>query len=66
MPVAQQTPALAAVDPLAVQLDHFCGVVAGRAAPIIKVADTLQSLRTAKAVHRSIAIGQAVALQDLR
>lgn len=65
-PFAEQTLALAAVDPLAAQLDHFCDVIAGRAAPIITVADALQSLRTVEAVRRSIATGQTVALQDLR
>lgn len=65
-PFVEQTLALEAVDPLAAQLDHFCDVIAGRAAPIITVADALQSLRTVQAVRRSIATGQAVALQDLR
>ncbi|MDP2255140.1 MAG: Gfo/Idh/MocA family oxidoreductase [Polaromonas sp.] len=65
-PFVEQTLALAAVDPLAAQLDHFCDVIAGQAAPIITVADALQSLRTVEAVRRSIATGQTVALQDLR
>jgi predicted dehydrogenase len=37
-----------------------------RAAPIITVADALQSLLALQAVRRSIATGQTVALQDLR
>lgn len=48
------------------QLDHFCDVIAGRAAPIITAADALQNLRTMETVRRSIATGQTVALQDLR
>jgi predicted dehydrogenase len=64
-PFAEKTLAAEAVDPLAAQLDHFCDVIAGRAAPIITVADALQSLRTVEAVRRSIASGQAVAVQAL-
>jgi predicted dehydrogenase len=54
----EQTLALASVDPLTAQLDHFCDVTAGRAAPIISVADALQSLRNVQAVRRSIATGK--------
>ena len=45
---------------------RICDVIAGKAAPIITVADALQSLRTVKAVRRSIATGKTVALQALR
>ena len=64
-PFVETTLALEAVDPLAAQLDHFCDVIAGKAAPIISVADALQSLRTVEAVRRSIATGKTVALQDM-
>ncbi|MFC5521664.1 Gfo/Idh/MocA family protein [Polaromonas jejuensis] len=65
-PFVESTLALEAVDPLAAQLDHFCDLIAGKAAPIITVADALQSLRTVEAVRRSIATGHTVALQDVR
>lgn len=50
---------------LQAQPDHFCDLIAGKAAPIITVADALQSLRTVEAVRRSMATGQTVALRDL-
>lgn len=56
---------LTAPTPRAVQLDHFCDVMAGKAAPIITVADALQGLLTVEAVRQSIATGQTVALRDL-
>ena len=65
-PFVEETLARDALDPLEAQLDHFCDVIAGKAAPIITVADALQSLRTVEAVRRSIASGQTVALQDMR
>ena len=64
-PFTEQNLTLQAVDPLAAQLDHFCDLIAGKAAPIITVADALQSLRAVEAVRRSIATGKVVALQDL-
>ncbi|MDB5963515.1 MAG: oxidoreductase domain protein [Polaromonas sp.] len=64
-PFAEETLSLAAVDPLAAQLEHFCDVVAGTAAPIITVADALHSLRAVEAVRQSIATGQTIALQAL-
>ena len=64
-PFFEKTLALETVDPLQAQLEHFCDVIARKAAPIITVADALQSLRTVEAVRRSIATGQTVALQDV-
>ena len=64
-PFALNTLATEAVDPLAAQLDHFCDVIAGQAAPIITVADALQSLRTVEAVRRSIASGQTIVVKEL-
>ena len=64
-PFALNTLAIEAVDPLVAQLDHFCDVIAGQAAPIITVADALQSLRTVEAVRRSIATGRTIDLQEL-
>lgn len=64
-PFAEDTLAAEAVDPLAAQLEHFCDVIAGLSAPIITVADALQTLRTVEAVRRSIATGQTVAVQAL-
>ncbi len=64
-PFVEKTMALEAVDPLAAQLDHFCDVIAGNAAPLITVADALQSLRAVEAVRQSIASGKTVALAGL-
>lgn len=64
-PFAGETLALEAVDPLAAQLAHFCDLMAGSAAPIIGVADALQSLRTVEAVRLSIASGRSVDLATL-
>ena len=50
----EKTP-FAATDPLQAQPDHFCDLIAGKAAPII----------TVEAVRRSMATGQTVALRDL-
>ena len=54
-----------AIDPLAAQLDHFCDVIAGKAQPIVTVADAFQSLLTVEAVRQSIATGKTVFLRDL-
>lgn len=65
-PFVEQRLALVAVEPLAAQLDHFYGVISGKAASIITVADALQSLLAVEAVRQSIATDQTVALADLR
>ncbi len=64
-PFVEQTLALETIDPLAAQLDHFCDVMAGSAAPIISVADALRSLLAVEAVRQSIATGKTVVLKDL-
>lgn len=64
-PFTENTLAAEAVDPLRAQLDHFCDLIAGEAAPIITVADALQSLRVVEAVQRSIVTGNTVALRDV-
>ncbi len=64
-PFVEKKFAIQALDPLQAQLAHFCDVIAGRAAPIITVADALQSLRTALAVRLSVASGKTVALREL-
>lgn len=64
-PFTEATLTHEAVDPLAAQLAHFCDVIAGGSAPIITVADALQSLLAVEAVRQSIAGGKAVLLEDL-
>jgi predicted dehydrogenase len=64
-PFTEETLALDTVDPLQAQLAHFCDLIEGKAAPIITVADALQSLCTVEAVRRSMTTGQTVALRDL-
>jgi predicted dehydrogenase len=64
-PFVEETLPLAAVDPLAAQLDHFCDLIQRKATPIITVADALQSLLTVEAVQQSIATGKTVTLADI-
>lgn len=64
-PFAEHTLPVDAVDPLKAQLDHFCDLIEGKAAPIIDVAEALQSLRAVEAVRRSMATGHTVSLQSL-
>ncbi|MEO1694374.1 MAG: Gfo/Idh/MocA family oxidoreductase [Pseudomonadota bacterium] len=49
-------------DPLVRQLEHFCDVVAGAAAPLVSVRDGVENLRVIEAIGRSAATGQTVFL----
>jgi predicted dehydrogenase len=49
------------VDPLVRQLDHFCAVVRGEAAPLVSVRDALQNVRVAEAIGEAARTGRAVA-----
>lgn len=60
VPFAQDQLPHAEIDPLSAQLEHFCDVIARRCAPLVSVADALQSLRVVEAVARSIEIGSVV------
>lgn len=64
-PLIEETLTVANLDPLVAQLEHFCDVIEGAAAPIITVKDALQSLRAVEAVRRSIDTGGTIALNDL-
>lgn len=45
-------------DPLVAQLAHFCDVIERKVAPLVTVADALQSLRVLEAVRASVASGK--------
>ncbi len=47
-------------DPLALQLDHFCDVIAGTALPLVTVYDGLQNLRITEAIAEAARTGEIV------
>lgn len=47
-------------DPLTHQLDHFCDVIRGRAAPLVSVRDAVQSLRVTLAIVEAARSGGTV------
>ncbi|MGE5170840.1 MAG: Gfo/Idh/MocA family protein [Rudaea sp.] len=59
--MATRVLAVPQVDPLARQLDHFCAVVRGEAAPLVSVGDALQNVRVAEAIREAARTGRAVA-----
>jgi predicted dehydrogenase len=60
-PFETQVLAVDDVDPLARQLDHFCAVIRGEAAPLVGVRDGLQNLRITEAIGEAGATGRLVA-----
>ncbi|MGE5104345.1 MAG: Gfo/Idh/MocA family protein [Betaproteobacteria bacterium] len=48
-------------DPLVRQLDHFCAVVRGEAAPLVTVRDALQNVRVVEAIGEAARTGRTVA-----
>lgn len=56
---------LARVDPLAVQLDHFCDVIDGSADPLVTVADATLTLATTLAIVEAAATGRPVEVASL-
>lgn len=61
-PLVSETLTVEERDPLAAQLEHFCQVVRGAAAPRTDGPDALQSLRVAQAVLTSGHSGRPVAM----
>ena len=47
-------------DPLAHQLDHFCEVIRGHAAPLVSVRDAVQSLRVTLAIIEAASSGNTI------
>ncbi len=54
---------LEVVDPLAVQIAHFCDVIRGKEKPWVSVRDGLQNLRVVEAIHASARSGQVVRIE---
>jgi predicted dehydrogenase len=53
-PYAKGQVAFEKQDPLVAQLDHFCDVIEGKAAPIVSAADALESLKIVEAVQKNL------------
>jgi predicted dehydrogenase len=51
-----------AVNPLERQLENFCAVIRGEAAPVVTARDGLQNLRVIDAIKRAVEQGGKVAL----
>lgn len=51
-------------DPLALQINHFCDVALGHAAPLISGCDGLQTLRVLTAVKQAAASGDVVKVEE--
>jgi predicted dehydrogenase len=51
-------------DPLALQLEHFCAVVRGEAAPLVSVRDGLQNLRVVEAITQAARTGASVEIMQ--
>jgi predicted dehydrogenase len=48
------------VDPLERQLEHFCAVVRGEAAPLVTLRDGVQNLRITEAISEAARTGRAI------
>ena len=59
-PLARQTIAPSAFDPLAEQLRHFCAVIRGREQPLISVEDAMGTLAVVEAVGEAARTGHKV------
>ncbi|MCG2629025.1 Gfo/Idh/MocA family oxidoreductase [Bradyrhizobium sp. WYCCWR 13023] len=59
-PLARESIAPAAVDPLAEQLRHFCAVIAGREQPLISAEDAMGTLAVVEAVSEAARTGQKI------
>jgi len=61
-PLESDTIALDRADPLQRQLDNFCAVIRGEAAPVVTARDGLQNLRVIDAIKKAARGGAAVSL----
>lgn len=59
-PMREETIAVERADPLALQLEHFCAVVRGEAAPLVDGRDALQTLRVTLAIAEAARTGRVV------
>jgi predicted dehydrogenase len=62
-PLMSEPVAVVHADPLARQIDHFCAVIRGEAAPIISGEDATRTLAATLAVHEAAASGREVVLR---
>ncbi len=62
-PLLSEHVAVVQADPLARQIDHFCAVIRGEAAPIISGEDATRTLAATLGVHESAASGREVVLR---
>jgi len=59
-PFETSTLSVERADPLERQLEHFCAVIRGEAAPLVSVRDGLQNLRVTEGVAEAARTGRAV------
>jgi predicted dehydrogenase len=59
-PMERATVSVQREDPLALQLDHFCAVARGDAAPLVSARDGLQNLRVVEAIAQAARSGNSV------
>jgi predicted dehydrogenase len=62
-PLESETIAIDRADPLQRQLDNFCAVIRGEAAPVVTARDGLQNLRVIDAIKKAARDGTSVPLQ---
>ena len=65
-PFSMTTPIYPQKDPLVVQLEHFCALIAGEAEPLVSARDGLAALRLIEAVKLSAAQQRPVDMEHLR
>jgi predicted dehydrogenase len=53
-PFTKEQVAFEKLDPLVAQLEHFCDVIEGKAAPIVSAADALESLKVVEMVQKAL------------
>lgn len=63
-PLSQSDRGIAAVEPLAEQLRHFCAVIRGEEQPLTSAVDAAQTLAVVEAVTEAAATGDIVSLSD--
>ena len=61
-PFASETLTIEQVNPLQRQLENFCAVIRGEAAPVVTARDGLQNLRVIEAIKRAVEQGGKVRL----
>ena len=64
-PIQRNSVAIARANPYAIQLRHFCDVIAGSDAPLASARDGAETLRATLAVHEAAVTGRVVELNRI-